>query len=775
MKKSKHESICHWSLTDRTRYWGVFWLDGRSVATAEQGIIDIGRQCGIAEPSSTTVKSWLACKSQRWLLIIDNADNRHIDYSEYMPSSKNGDILLTTRNPESAAYQTVGSERLGGLGPELARELLLKASFSPESRWKEKEEAAVAVIEILGSHTLAIIQAGAFVRQKLCSLEEYPTIFRQQKQQLLRFHSEANVSTYGNVYATFEVSAEYLQTSELPECLDALRLLHILAFMHINEISEDLFRRASDYANELENSKSTDDEDLLCLSASHIARAPEYVQRGWSSNVQDCLRWRKTCAVLESLSLIAIHEVDSSIAISTHSLIHAWAKERQDYQSQCIAWQSAATTLALSCEGKFAFCPFFVYLQSHVRACVTHQIEEYTSSLSDMEAAQILFQFAYVLHRTRNDASLSALVQHTRLRLQDSHNLDQEIAEELDMFTARVRHHDGNYREAVCKFREVHESRAQRLAEDHPDRLASQHELARAYLENGQIKKAIDLLEHVVDVKEKLAKDHPDRLASQHELASAYLADGQIKKAVDLLEHVVDVKEKLAKDHPDRLHSQHELARAYLANGQIEKAVDLLEHVVKIREKLPEDHPNRLASQHELARAYKANGQIEKAVDLLEHVVKINAKLAEDHPDRLASQHELARAYKANGQIEKAVDLLEHVVKIREKLPEDHPNRLASQHELASAYQANRQIQEAVDLLEHVVKFQEKLAEDHRSRLASQHTLAICYEDVRRFDEAIKLLEHVVKIEAEKLAEDDPSRLVSQHALARVYRANEGS
>ncbi|KAH7169665.1 uncharacterized protein B0J16DRAFT_277097, partial [Fusarium flagelliforme] len=50
-----------------------------------------------------------------------------------------------------------------------------------------------------------------------------------------------------------------------------------------------------------------------------------------------------------------------------------------------------------------------------------------------------------------------------------------------------------------------------------------------------------------------LAEDHPDRLASQYVLAKAYRADGQIKKAVELLEHVAVVREKiLVEDHPDR-------------------------------------------------------------------------------------------------------------------------------------------------------------------------------------------------------------------------------
>jgi hypothetical protein len=87
------------------------------------------------------------------------------------------------------------------------------------------------------------------------------------------------------------------------------------------------------------------------------------------------------------------------------------------------------------------------------------------------------------------------------------------------------------------------------------------------------VKKAVKLLEHVVAVREKtLAEDHPDRLASQHVLAVAYRADGQVKKAVKLLEHVVAVWEKtLPEDHPDGLASQHALARAYQPDGQVGK------------------------------------------------------------------------------------------------------------------------------------------------------------------------------------------------------------
>ncbi|KAI1013599.1 hypothetical protein LB504_013194 [Fusarium proliferatum] len=162
---------------------------------------------------------------------------------------------------------------------------------------------------------------------------------------------------------------------------------------------------------------------------------------------------------------------------------------------------------------------------------------------------------------------------------------------------------------------------------------------------DGRVPEAVKLLEHVVAIKETtLAENHPDRLASQHVLAMSYQANGQIEEAVKLLEHVVAIRETtLAENHPDRLASQHPLAGVYEANGQIEEAVQLLEHVVAVEgTALAENHPHRLASQHALAMAYEANGQIEEAVKLLELVVaRKRETMSPSHPSRLVSEKNL--------------------------------------------------------------------------------------------------------------------------------------
>lgn len=65
----------------------------------------------------------------------------------------------------------------------------------------------------------------------------------------------------------------------------------------------------------------------------------------------------------------------------------------------------------------------------------------------------------------------------------------------------------------------------------------------------------------MVRVQERLAEDHPSRVASQHALASAYQANGQIAQAVELLKHVVAIKQRMLRvDDPSRIASENNLA-----------------------------------------------------------------------------------------------------------------------------------------------------------------------------------------------------------------------
>lgn len=60
------------------------------------------------------------------------------------------------------------------------------------------------------------------------------------------------------------------------------------------------------------------------------------------------------------------------------------------------------------------------------------------------------------------------------------------------------------------------------------------------------MKKARKLLERVVTVQTRvLAEEHRDLLWWQHELARGYLEDGKVNKAVELLRRVVAVRTRM--------------------------------------------------------------------------------------------------------------------------------------------------------------------------------------------------------------------------------------
>lgn len=167
-----------------------------------------------------------------------------------------------------------------------------------------------------------------------------------------------------------------------------------------------------------------------------------------------------------------------------------------------------------------------------------------------------------------------------------------------------------------------------------PEELASQHKLAKAYLEKGRIQEAIQILEFVVKIRGGLLGDnHVAYLESKHELAVAYIQNRQATEAITLLKQVVAVEEEVLDKSPlERATSQHELGRAYLGNGQIAEAIEILEHVVAVKmSTLDESDPQLLASQMVLAEAHLRAGQASNAVDLLKHVISTATGTSIEH------------------------------------------------------------------------------------------------------------------------------------------------
>jgi serine/threonine protein kinase len=305
------------------------------------------------------------------------------------------------------------------------------------------------------------------------------------------------------------------------------------------------------------------------------------------------------------------------------------------------------------------------------------------------------------------------------------------------------------------------------LGPDHPDTLASMHNLARAYRDAGQWRKALLLYEQALAKRSaKFGPDHPDTLLSMNSLANAYRGAGRLAKALPLLKHVLAKrKQKFGSDHRLTLVTMDDLALAYGTAGQLGKALAFNEQVLaKMKATLGADHPNALTSMHNLAVAYLHAGQW-KALPLFEQTLtKMKETFGPDHPNTLHSMENLALTYLEVGQIGRAAALHTRVLAKRTtKLGPDHPDTLTSMDNLANAYRAAGQLRKALALYEQVVaKRQATLGPDHRDALASLHNQAIAYRDAGQRAKALGLRPGAG--EAEGKARPRPPQHAEHHA-----------
>jgi len=591
---------------DEYRFWGVFWVDVSTTTTAEKGFKAIGDRFKLPKTSIDNVRQSLANTKQAWLLILDNADDPNVDYQQYFPSGNVGVIIMTSRNSECHQYATGARApiNLPGLEPSAAQKLLLSAArISPDRHGAQEQEAKAVATSLLGGHPLALIQAGAYVSQGHCSLAQYPLVFERQRKRLLEFRPKQAQSRYGDVYATFESSAEALGLPDDEWASDALSLLSVLSMLANSRLPLSLFRTAWERAQHIPTRISAeDDEGLEQLAQWHVSRLLPLLQV--EGDVWDPFRLIEAARRLEAYSLLVLDGMGDTMSISMHPLTHAWARDRQDVQAQQQSWLRAACLTATSGLDRLFWITDQLLLRPHLQSVISLQQSVMWSSGPQIMIVRLMVLCGWRLLELRMDKDLFDLTQRLFTWLGVSSETVNKRWLVLYGLAGRNLRNCGQSKDAVSLLEQILRIKKQSLAENHPSRLSSQHELAVAYRNNGQMKEAIVLLEKVVKIREQsLAKDHPDRLASQHALAGAYQDNRQEEEAVRILEEVIKIKKQsLGEDHPSRLASQHNLAICLWEIGERMRPLDMMRQVVHIRRQvLDSSHPSQQDSEDWLA------------------------------------------------------------------------------------------------------------------------------------------------------------------------------
>ncbi|KAJ6511153.1 hypothetical protein C8R45DRAFT_1162667 [Mycena sanguinolenta] len=705
-------------------------IDASSTDTIETGLknIAVTKQTGT---SSQDALMWLASKHEEWLLFLDNADDPEINLNQFFPQCSHGNIIITTRN-HGARIHGAHSEVSNMEEPD-AVALLLKSAQCETS--VPNELLATQIVKALCHFALAIVQAGAFISETE-ALDTYLDLFLKNQTELLRRKSTQTHDNYAcAVYTTWEMSFSKLSSP-------AAMFLKLCSFLHQDDISEDIFSRATNHLagvdaqafppsqykpKNLERFKSSFTRFFASHSSqshsSSIITSREFLSYfmgptgKWNS-----LQFMEVIKEIKAYSLINYNTERNSFSI--HPLVHSWSR----------------TTL--------------VNLEPH-HSCM--------GEILGMSINEIL----------EKDIKLSSLrlVSHV-----DS--LMQAIPEPTTLFStqyANIYYYAGQYTAAEeLEAREV-ERRRKCSGDDHPDTLRAMHSLAITYDDLGRFEKAEKLYAAVLEKQKKfLGNDHLDTLHTMLSLATTYDNLGQFEEAKKLKIEVLEKWQKLlGDDHPDTLQTMHNLANTYNNLGQFEEAKKLNIEVLEKRQKLlRDDHPDTLHTMHNLATSYDNLGQFEEAKKLeIEVLQKRRKLLGDDHLETLHTMHNLAVSYDNLGQFEEAKKLKIAVLQKRRKLlGDDHLETLRTMHNLAVSYDNLGQFEEAKKVKIEVLEKQAKLlGDDHLETLHTMHNLAVSYDNLGQFEEAKKVKIEVLEKRAKLLGDDHLETLRTMHNLAITY------
>ncbi len=407
-----------------------------------------------------SVKRALTHATAPWLLIFDNVDDPRLLLTPYFPEGDRGNIIITSRNPECQQYNTVGSKNVGQMMAAEAVALLAKTVYGTSDLQNKEDEGGREVAEKLGCLALAIVQAGAYIRETSCSFNNYLTLYYQRRELVLTYLPQQYTGTdyRYTVYATWQVSLNMIESKQDATSKHALELQKILCFYHHDRVPMQMFYNT--WYN-LREDPNTSDALLWPQSGLNFFDYRQAVQA--------------SVTLLASFSLVTR---EANALLSMHPLVNDWCQNQVAVNGKQARCQQAISLLARSVAWKFKTDDynFRRSLVSHIHACL--RVPEYCDTAADQQVMRDWPVLALILGENGSTQDAIAL-------------LEQTVA-----------------------------LRKSQLGEEHPDTLASMYVLAVCYSEVGRQDEGLRLTEQLGSPrKTKLGKEHPHTLKSVKWLA----------------------------------------------------------------------------------------------------------------------------------------------------------------------------------------------------------------------------------------------------------------
>jgi tetratricopeptide (TPR) repeat protein len=625
-------------------YDAVLWISAGSFETLFSGFANLASLLQLPERFESDpwkcvkgVQHWLR-QQNRWLLILDNADDLSLLPDFFPPGQLKGHILLTTR-----AYALSGLANRIEVDPLsqatgtlllLHRAGLLPLGLSLEQARDEDRLDAQQIWQELGGLPLALDQAGAYIEETQCGLPNYLHLFRTHRSMLLKQRGGILRDHPASVYTTLTLAVRAV-TQRYSAAED---LLWVCALVYPDAIPEEVFLQG----------------------ASHLGSTLELM----CSELQD---WNALLGAASAYSLLK--RQPRAKTFSVHRLVQAVLQEHIPKQERVQWTQRVITALnQVFPENELASWEICERLVPHILS-----VEEHTRSWANtpLELAALLQRTARQITKRMQYKQAEPLYLRALQILEPALGSDHPDLAILLERLATLSYFLGRYEQAESFQQRVLFIKEQILGADHPEVAQALDSLAYFSSKQGKDEQAELLYQQAIHILERQGASNALQplvnLGEHYQLRGKFeLAETLYQQALDLWEQTTDTGNFIA------IVILTNWSHIFCDRGEYQQAEHLSQRALQICEQeTGSKHLNMVVPLRSSAYVYGKQKRYEQAELLYQRALIISdegtEKGHEEHPDMVRMLQELADLYQEQGKYEQAKPLYRRVLRYNEQ------------------------------------------------------------------------------------------------------------
>ncbi|KFY87869.1 hypothetical protein V498_06989 [Pseudogymnoascus sp. VKM F-4517 (FW-2822)] len=739
----------------------VFWIHASTRTRFEQAYQDIAERLEL--PGRDNLKAnvqrlvynWLSNEANgQWHMILDNVDDGRVFFENndvvggvlqrpletLLPQSRNGSILITSRNATAANNLVDTFGKLVPVEPmEEKDSIALFKTKIPVDKCSEAELRELA--QSLEGIPLAITHAAAYIRSRpRVTVSIYLSLFQESEsnqasllnnnetKDLRRDHSIRHA-----VITTWQISFDQIQLT----WPDSAKLLSLMAMFDRQGIPESILY-----------------------------------------NGRDRLQFEDAVAPLTSFSLIKVQSTKQpepqvgEHLFEMHDLVQLATRKWLEIQKKIGRWHKASLRIIAADfpSGEHETWAACRALLPHARKVLGYA-PEYTEATLDR--ARIEDNTVWYLLQVGEYAEAENIGRTAIMGREEILGVEHLYTLTIVSNLGSVLESQGKYEEAEAMHQRALKGRQKMLGEEHPNTLTSVGNVGVVLERQGKYKEAEALQQRALEGREKvLGVEHPDTLTSVSNLGLALSRQGKYKQAEAMYLRALGRREKvLGVEHPHTLTSVGNLGSVLERQGKYNEAEGLYKRALQGRKKvLREEHPHMFTSVSNIGTVLERQGKYEEAEathwGALEGREKV---LGIEHPHTLTSVSQLGLVLSRQGKYNEAETMYLRALQGREKvLRVDHPQTLTSVSQLGSVLDNLGRFEEAEAMHRRALEGREKvLGVEHPHTRTAMNNLALTLMSQGRNEEAISLMGACVQLRERVLGYHHPSTESSRETLNR--------